>query len=294
MGWRPFVFSESSKPYRRWPSPRASGHWQTPQAAFCRAMGDQFDPKVLAFIHRELAKVDAIEARRVAASTRPPARGSPGAADELMPEARFARMYATQQLSAAIDHLVGWRVLSQAPAIWPRSPMTLLRGAIENAARCRWYVDRTVDPGTRVARGIAGRLHDQIERSKFDKLPYPGSSRPLPLPPGGHTAVERIEQIRAGEAERKAAGVTQGVGYADTIQIVHQQGLEWWYRLASGLSHGIEWGLQATTMERHPTFDDSGVAAGMIVVSPAVVGLLTAEAVDLADLAVGDLEKYVR
>jgi hypothetical protein len=253
----------------------------------------EFDPRYLAAIRQELEDVDELWRRRAVALRAPMAPGSLAAIDDALPDARFVEIYAGQSSADALDDLGAWRTLANGPVIPMRAHLTLLRGALEAADRCRWHVDAAVDPGTRVGRGMAGRRDDQEERRKFE------ASRehdpPLPRPSRGMTAVERLAALDHPKAiaEREAAGVLT-VGYANTTSLMRAYGHERWFRLSSGLAHGKEWALAAMRLERSsdPPLREK-VGYGSFSASEPVALGLTRVVMTATRAAVADLERYV-
>ena len=122
-----------------------------------------YDPAILAQLRHELAALDELWRWREAALRAPAAPGSLVAADAPLPDARFVRMYAGQALGTALDHLAAWRSLLNGPALPMVAHLTLIRGGLEGAVRCRWHVEPTKDSATRVARGLAARRDDQVD-----------------------------------------------------------------------------------------------------------------------------------
>jgi hypothetical protein len=252
-----------------------------------------FDPTYLAAIRRELEDLDDLWQRREAALRAPMVADSLASIDDALPDARFVSIYAGQSSADALDDLTTWRTLANGPLIPMRAHLTLLRGALEAADRCRWHVDATVDAGTRVGRGMAGRRDDQDERRRFEESKE--HDPPLPRPPRGMTAVERLAALDDPNAiaKREAAGV-RTVGYTDTTSLMRAYGHERWFRLSSGLAHGKEWALAAGHLDRStdPPLREK-VGHGSFSASEPVALALTQVAMAAVRTAVEDLESYV-
>ena len=202
-------------------------------------------------------------------------------------------IYAGQASAAALDHLHAWRLLANGPEIPIRAHLTLLRGALESADRCRWHLDASVDPGTRVGRAIATRRDDQVERSKFEAS-IEGGPRP-DRPIKGRTALERIAELDDPDAvrERTDAGV-RVVGFTDATGVLASYGHERWFRLSSGLAHNKEWALAATDLEisdEPPIAPKTG--SGRFSASAPIALALTIVTTQAFRAAVADLEAYV-
>jgi hypothetical protein len=254
-----------------------------------------FNPTILAEIHRLLAGVDGLWRRHEAADRAPAAPGSLAAVDDALPQARFVRIFATQAIMASIDHLNAWRLLVDGPTIPMLAHLTLLRGSLEGAVRCQWLVDRTLDSRIRVARGFAAKRDDQIERRKFEAS---SEGRPRPPRTTGKTADERVADLDAArQATLDPSDVTVGipsVRFADTTSLMVAAGYERWFRLTSGATHGKEWAYMAADLT--PTTDTTpppGVVHGIIAASEPVALALTIVSVRAAISAVADFESYV-
>jgi hypothetical protein len=250
------------------------------------------DPAVVAELRRMLEGVHELGRRLEAAHRAPVAPGSLAAADDALPDARFVTIFAAQALGAGIDHLNAWRLLANGPEVPILAHLTLLRGALEGATRCRWQVDATVDSGTRVGRGFAARRDDQDERRKFETSPE-GSTR-SPQPARGLSAVQRLAALDDPDAvkAREAAGI-RTVGFTDTTSLMVAYGHERWFRLASGLAHGKEWALAATALKdsAEPPLAPK-VGHGIISASEPVAIALTGVTVNAVRTALAELEAY--
>jgi hypothetical protein len=255
-------------------------------------MGEPFDPALLGIIRRELASIDVLQSRRIAALQGPLVDRSPAARDALLPDARFVTIYAGQATQIAIDHLLAWRLIAHSPLIPTAAHLTLLRAAIENADRSRWLLDTKLRSGKRVGRAIAARRADQEERAKFEAAKGPGP-RP-PVPRAGFTAVQRLAQLDSPDAirRRSEAGI-EHVGDADIMSVIQAFGHERWYRIASGRAHGREWSMIATTLDAASKIEVSeGIRAGQFSAGEAVTTELTRVAVRTTEAAVAALERY--
>ncbi len=272
---------------------------------------ETMDTAIVAELRRLLDGVDDLWGALEAALLAPVIPGSLAAADGALPDGRFVRMYAGQALSTAIDHLDTWRLLVRGPTISVKcalsapvsvelmlpigAHLTLLRGSLENAARCRWHLEARCSAGIRVGRGYAARRDDQLERASFEASRETGA---LPARTQGMSAAERLAQLDSpdpDEAERlrEAAGV-RTVGYADTTSLMMKYGHERLFRLASGVAHGKEWALGATAELRpvaaaHPT---AGVSHGIVTASDQMTLVMTKATVEAVRAALADLQAY--
>ncbi|HEX7400176.1 MAG TPA: hypothetical protein VF302_10430 [Candidatus Limnocylindrales bacterium] len=222
----------------------------------------------------------------------PAAPGSLAAADDALPDARFVTLYADQALAVAIDHLNAWRLLVNGPEIPILAHITLLRGALEGAARCRWHLDATVDSGTRVGRGLASRRDDQRERRKFETSPEGGARWQQGT--RGLSAAQRLAEIDDPERvkAREVLGIRE-VAFTDTTSLMRAQGHERWFRLASAMAHGKEWAFAATIIEESAEPPQvSEVRHGYMSASEPVAVALTGIAVDAVRGAVSELAAY--
>jgi hypothetical protein len=250
------------------------------------------DPAVVWELRGLLGDVAELQRRLEAALRAPAALSSLAAVDDALPDARFVSLYAGQALTVAIDHLNAWRLLVNGPEFPILAHLTLLRGALEGAVRCRWHVDAAVDSGTRVGRGFAARRDDQDERRKFEASPEGGARSPQQA--RGLSAVRRLAELDELEAveAREAVGI-RAVAFTDTTSLMVAYGHERWFRLASGLAHGKEWALVATALEElaGPP-PEPKVGHGVISASEPVAVALTGVAVTAVQIALAELAAY--
>jgi hypothetical protein len=257
-------------------------------------MGEAFDPAYLKQIRERLTAIDDLGRRRTAALQGPVAPKSPAARDAALPDARFVRIYAGHTSFAALDNLLAWRIIAHYSPLMPvLGQVTLLRGAIENADRCRWHVDHKLGPGKRVGRALAGRYDDQQHRNTFDVAKGPGPRGALG--PRGRTALQRLKQLDDPDAiqSRKEAGV-EPAGYGDPTSVTASYGHHRWYRLASGVAHAKEWVLPYVA-DLDPSTDggiEDGTHSGRFSVSEKFTSELTDVAVRASEAAVRALERY--
>jgi hypothetical protein len=253
---------------------------------------ETMDPAAVAELRRLLRDVAELRHRLEAALRAPAAPDSQAAADDALPDARLVTVYAGQALTVAIDHLNAWRLLVNGPEIPILAHLSLLRGALEGAVRCRWHVDATAGSGTRVGRGFAARRADQGERRKFETSPEDEARSPQPT--HGRSAVQRLAELDTPEARkaREDAGI-RAVGFTDTTSLMVAYGHERWFRLASGLTHGKEWALTATVLEvsAEPPLAPN-VGRGTISASEPVAVALTGVAVKAVRIALAELAAY--
>ena len=254
-----------------------------------------FDPGILAEIRRLLAGVDDLRRRQEAFGRSPARPGSLAAADNALPHARLVRLFATQAVVASIDHLNAWQLLVNGPMIPMLAHLTLLRGSLEGAVRCRWLVDRTLASRLRVARGYAAKRDDQIERGKYEAS---SEGRPRTPRTSGKTAAERVADLDAArQATLDPSDTMVGipfVRFTDTTSLMVAAGYERWFRLTSGATHGKEWAFMAADIT--PTMDTTpppGVVHGIVAASEPVALALTIVTVRVASFAVDELEAYV-
>lgn len=239
-------------------------------------------------IRRRLGGLDGLERRLEAATRVPPSLGSLQAADHGYPDARFVSLHASQALFSAIDHLNTWRLLVDRPgvAFIPiLAHLTLLRGAIEGALRCRWLVDPAIDSRTRVARGYAAKRDDYLERGRFETSSK--KSEAALARTGGLSAAQRVAEL---DATRDAAGIPS-VGFKDTTALAIHYGWERWFRLASAAAHGKEWALVGTDIDSSEPVSP-GVLGGPVSASNEVALGLTLVAARLVEAALAQFEAY--
>jgi hypothetical protein len=191
---------------------------------------------------------------------------------------------------------MAWRLLVYGPIIPLMAHMSLLRGSLESAVRCRWFLDSAVDSRIRVARGYAARHDDQIERSRFEASKE-GGPRPAG-PTSSKTAVDRLAELEAArqttlDPTDASVGIPS-VGFTDTTSLMIASGHERWFRLSSAATHGKEWALSAAVLtETSDTAPPPGVKHGMATASEPVALALTIVTVHAARSAVADLEGFV-
>ena len=110
--------------------------------------------------------------------------------------ARLAWTHALRGLQSAIDHLAAWRALSRHRPRPVMAHYSLLRAAIDGAARCRWLVDPKVDPTTRAGRGYLAELRDiEAVRIIDDLDPL------LKVPAGEPGNLDELERVLREEAD---------------------------------------------------------------------------------------------
>jgi hypothetical protein len=260
-----------------------------------RTNRSEFDADATAEIVRLLADVDDFWRRREAVLWRPSAPGSVAVADAALPDARFVSIYAGQALGSAVDHLHAWRLLVRGGEIPYLAHVTLLRGALEGAVRCRWLVDARVECGVRVGRGYAARRDDQEERRKWETSVAAIGGSTSSHSPAALSAAERLARLDDPEAVRKRqeAGV-RSVGFTNTTALMKIYRLEPWYRLASGGAHAKEWALGAADLRQAPDRPSTPAVRHGIVSASATVALeLTRVAVQAVRSATEELEAYL-
>jgi len=250
------------------------------------------DPEAVASLRRALGRVDGLQARLVAAARPGPVGSSLAAVDDALPQARFVSIHAIQGVSAALDHLLAWRLLMHGPLVPLHAPMTLLRGTLEGAVRCRWLVDGDLDTVTRVARGYSAKRDDYLQRRRFEESRErldDEKGRPARMASTGKSASERLVELEGWRLDAKIPVVA----FTDTTALMKAYRLERWFRLASAAAHGKEWVLAAADNERRLDTSAPGVAHGIFSARDDVLLALTVVAVDAVERAVVDFEAYI-
>ncbi len=243
------------------------------------------DAAVAAELRATLAVVGELWARYEKAARRPTAFGSPAATDAALPQSRFVSIHAAQSLVSGLDHLAAWRMLVEGGTLPIEAQMTLLRGALEGAARCRWLLDPTVDATTRVARGFAAKRDDYRERGNFEKA----DGRDPRADTGAMTADERLAEL---EGWRQQAGIPL-VSFDRTTDLMKVYRLEGIFRTLSAAAHGKEWVLAAGTLdERSDPPAPPGVGHGVVSANDRLVLGMTEVVVLVVTRAVAAFEAY--
>ena len=187
--------------------------------------------------------------------------------------------------------MAAWRSLLNGPTLPIVAHLTLIRGGLEGAVRCRWHVEPTKDSATRVARGLAARRDDQVERSKYEASK---EAPPAPARASGKSAVERLAELDDPDTvrAREAVGVVT-IGYTKITNLMIDYGLERPYRLASALAHGKEWPLLAMhVLEAARPALDPNVHEGILTASEPAALELTITALGAVQTALAGLEAY--
>ena len=251
------------------------------------------DPQITALLRKLLAEVPGLN-RRGEAIVRANAKG-PGSLAELDGEHRLGRYVwelAPASLGVAGDHLETWRRLVEDAHTQPGwAHVTLLRGAIENAAFCRWLVEAAATSAERVRRGVAAQLKDWDERRKFeeasgaDRLPRTGEAR---------TGRERVDELRR---LRLAHGVTElqvpdFIKLCGTYAIAEDLGGNALYRLASAFAHGKQWTLLVSESELPDGANPNEPGPRRVTASDLVSAGVTLCAIRTFEAAVADFEHY--
>lgn len=251
------------------------------------------DPQITALLRKLLAEMPALRKRGqsiVRADTKGP--GSLAELDGQHGLGRFVWELAAASLGVAGDHLETWRRLvedARAQPAWAH--VTLLRGAIENAAFCRWLVDTRATSTERVRRGVAAQLKDWDERRKFeeasgaDELPRTGEAR---------TGRERVDELLR---LRRAHGVAElhvpdFITLCGTYAIAAGLGGNALYRLASAFAHGKQWTLLVSESELPEGASPNEPGPRRVTASGHVSVGVTLCAVRTFEAAVADLEHY--
>jgi hypothetical protein len=240
----------------------------------------QMDPAAVAKLRDILEPVDELWQRSILDLRLRPER-SLAQRDDVLPEARFVRIHASQSLIVGLDHLMAWKVLVYGPILPVQAQATLLRSALEGSVRCRWLVDPAADPADRVARGWAAKRDDFEERRKFE------AASKSPSPQRGKSAVQRLAEL---DEARLACGVRR-VGFADTTSLMAKFGLLRIFRLTSAMAHGKEWVMPALARADWGSIE-TGVSGGFVAASDATLLGLTRETVRAIETAVVALENY--
>ena len=134
------------------------------------------DGTALSHITRELAPLD--EFRNRLNALHKPLPGSRGAKSARRSLGHLHTVFAGHSLSSAIDHLFAWRLILRAGELPIGSHLTLLRGALEGAATCRWLIDSDIDYHERIRRGSVLQLEDWRQRKRFEESIGIGTDRP--------------------------------------------------------------------------------------------------------------------
>jgi hypothetical protein len=241
-------------------------------------------------LHAALDRVDGLVRRHAAVVRATPASGSSGHADKLLPHARWLGLHSLRSIAVALDHLQAWQLMVRGKTLPMYSPMTLLRGALEGSARCRWLIDASAQPLERVARGIAMQVDDYRERHAWElALPH--------LPEQSETWQSAAGRLYALKAARDAAAIPT-VPFPGPTYTAKHHGLgegadrSWPYRLTSAFAHGKEWALLAMTIGEGIVTED-GVRLGPVSSNDAFVAGMTRITVDQMELAIGELEDYL-
>lgn len=204
------------------------------------------------------------------------ARPSPeslAALDATLPLGSLPMLYAVQNLQVAIDHLLTWNSLFVSARHLPSfAHMTLLRSAIEAAAKARWLVDPKADPALRIARGALCQMESNVEERKF-----------IQLDSGNEMLPDVIQREVTLQASRDEHGYGKGVR-TNATAISNSHGLgEWSWRFTSGYAHGLDWAISVggTELESHGVPDgqrriNAAVPTGIAVnLTQVTVGLVT-------------------
>jgi len=261
------------------------------------AEGD-LDPAIREALVREAGALLELARRCGAATSRDAGRGSLALEDrrfapgpEKRPLGRHPLTLATTALSVAADHLRTWVIVMRVGPMPIYGAYTLLRAAIETAALCRWLVDPSETSEERVARGVAALLEDYRQRRSFEVSFHAAGSRT-----SGKSGAERYAEL---VADRDAALIRCIVVPSATDMLLaygppdESRGRDWPYRLASSFAHGYSWSLLASTIgEGVPSAE--GLSLGRISASEGVLLLIASKTREGVELAVADLETYMR
>jgi hypothetical protein len=162
-----------------------------------------------------------------------PKEGSRAVADATVPFGPCALMYAGQSLQVAIDQLIAWHALFAVARHLPSfAHVTLLRTAIESAAKARWLVDMAEPSTERAFRGALCQLESTVELRRFVQTDPEN---------------EQLAKIR--RRERALRKVMARHGYdpgrkINSTEIAESYGIgEWAWRFTSGFAHGQEWAI---------------------------------------------------
>jgi hypothetical protein len=249
--------------------------------------GDPMGPAVAAELHRILGGLAGLSRRLESTIRQRSAAGTDAAADMALSNARFVGIHASQAMVNALDHLGAWKLIVDGNVHPIQAQMTLLRGALEGAVRCRWLVDANLAPATRVGRGWAAKRDDFVERRRFEEAEEGKADRPTQR--GGMSAADRLRELDAARVDAEIPNV----GYAHSTLLMRMYGYERWFRLASGFAHGKEWVLAATSITRsQDPSAPTGVSRGMVSASDEVVLALTRVTLQAVAQALGELEVY--
>lgn len=247
---------------------------------------------------REAALMLELVPRCEAAIGRDAGRGSLAVADRSWapepserPLGRHPLTLGSTALAVAGDHLRTWVLVMRVGPMPIYAAYTLLRAAIETAALCRWLVDPSETSEERVARGAAALLEDHRQRQSFE-----GSFGAAGERTSGKSGADRYTEH---VADRDAAGIRRIEVPGATKMLLDYgppddaHGRDWPYRLASAFAHGHSWSLLVSTLgEGMPVA--GGIRRGRVSASEGAQLLIATKAREGVELAVADLEAYMR
>lgn len=220
-------------------------------------------------------------------------RAAPGPADR--PLGRHPLILATIALNVAADHLRTWVTVMRVGPMPTYSGYTLLRGAIETAALSRWLVDPDLTPAERVARGVAALLEDYRQRRTFEAAFGSPDERT-----SGKSGAGRLAELIT-DRDTAAIPVLQVPGASDMllrygpvdVDDDKPRGRDWPYRVASAFAHGLSWSLLVSELGQAAMVGDA-IRVGRVSVNEGLLWLVAQKSADGVELAVEDLEAYMR
>jgi hypothetical protein len=253
---------------------------------------DERDRKVLAKIADLLEPVETYSLRVDALDH--PKRGSPAKQSAKYTFGNLHTTFATSSLASAVDHARTWSLIIQGRAIPIGGYWSLIRGAMEGAATCRWLIDPKVDFQERIRRGAVMQLDDWRQRERFERSLGVGPDSPRD--PKARWGFERVAETEA--KMRRIGMIAQDVKGRDvkplsTTDRVQAYANESMWRAASAFAHSSPWSmmlLQQDSKERFMNLEGSKrvlVSAGL-----EYAWYATVPALECIRLGLGELEAH--
>ncbi len=173
---------------------------------------------------------------------------------------------------------------------------SLIRGAIEGAAVCRWLIDPAQEERELIRRGAVLQLDDWRDRERFERSVGVGSTVEFPVGSGKSGAVRLADHI---DRMRRAGLIGPAQNPRDVQppsmrDLVADYANESIWRLASGFAHSSPWTGMA--QERHGRGRKTIEGSRQLVTSANIRYLRfgTRSAVQASSIAVRELEDHFR